>query len=110
MNAPLVTTLAMALPDTDPIAAEARTAAFAGPSPLSSGDRVRQVDEELSCARNLQQRSEQDEDEDEGGGHTQGDPVYPLLAKIKLSHEPFGAVASMPKHAGGARNPHIRSR
>ena len=31
MNAPLVTTLAMALPDTDPIAAEARTAAFAGP-------------------------------------------------------------------------------
>ena len=71
-----------------------------GPSPLSSGDRISQVDEELARARDLQQRSEQDEDEDEGGGHTQRDPVYPLLAKIKLSHEPSGAVASMPKHAG----------
>ena len=31
MKAPLVTTFAIALPDTEPIAAEATTAAFAGP-------------------------------------------------------------------------------
>ena len=69
-------------------------------SPLSSGDRVRQVDEELAGACDLQERSEQDENEDEGSGHAQRDPVYSLLAQIKLSHEPSGAVASMPKYAG----------
>ena len=73
---------------------------FRWSSPLSSGDRISQVDEELAGTRDLEQGSEQDEDEDEGGGHTKRDPVYPFLAKIKLSHHPSGAVASMPKHAG----------
>ena len=74
-----------------------------GSSPLSSGDCIRQVHEELARARHLHERSEQDEDEDEGGGHTQRDPVYAFLAEIELSHEASRAVASMPKHAGECR-------
>ena len=80
---------------------------FRGPSPLSSGERVREVDEELARTCDFKERSEQNEDEDKGGGYAQGDPVYPLLAQIELSDEPCGAIPSMPKNARecGARIP-----
>ena len=67
---------------------------------VAPGGGQRKVDEELAQARAVQEGPEQDEEEDEGGGHAQRRAEQAFRGQVHLGDDALHAEAAMPQHAG----------
>ena len=100
VSAPVVTVLAMAEPETEPSAAEATTAAFAGPPRAPSGGREGQVDEEPAAAGAFEQGAEEDEDEDRTARHADRKPEEARPGEDLETHDALEFETAVRQDAG----------
>ena len=76
---------------------------FGGTAHGPTGQCVGKVDEELAQAGGIQISSEQDEQEDEGGGDPHGDPEDPFGGEVQMAHQFVKgdpSVGQDPRHIG----------
>jgi hypothetical protein len=115
-KAPVVTTLAIALPEIEPRNPEATIGGLGGSAALASRERERQVDEELARARHLEEGAEQDEGEDDRRGDAEREPEDALLTQEELPDEAVEVLyprcarmpgSHSPSHGSAPRGPAI---